>query len=70
MTGMTGTIRNTTVEGTQYKVWSDFMDRCTYAENENGEIKKIRSNGYISNDLSIRKAIAIVFGHNSFRKSI
>lgn len=67
---MTGTIRNTTVEGTQYKVWSNFIDRCTYAENENGEIKKIRSNGYISNDLSIRKAIAIAFGHNSFRKSI
>ena len=65
---MTGTVKTTTVQGKQYKVWSDFIMRCTYAEDENGTKKMIRSSGYMSNDLSIRKAIACVFGLSSFRK--
>lgn len=65
---MTGTIKNITVGGKIYKVWSDFRMRSTYAENENGEIKTIKSSGYLSNELSIRKAIAICFGLASFKK--
>lgn len=65
---MTGTIQNITVGGKVYKVWSDFIMRSTYAENENGEVKRIKSSGYLSNELSIRKAIAIFFGLASFRK--
>lgn len=65
---MTGTIKSITVGGKIYKVWSDFVMRATYAENENGEIKTIKSSGYLSNELSVRKAIAIFFGLGSFRK--
>ena len=65
---MTGTIKNITVGGKVYKVWSDFRMRATYAENENGEVKRIKSSGYLNNELSIRKAIAICFGLASFRK--
>lgn len=65
---MTGTVKTTTVQGKTYKVWSDFIMRATYAEDENGTVKAIRCNGYLSNDLSIRKAIALVFHLGSFRK--
>lgn len=65
---MTGTIKNITVGGKVYKVWSDFRMRSTYAENENGEVKRIKASGYLTNELSIRKAIAIFFGLASFRK--
>lgn len=65
---MTGTIKTTTVEGKIYKVWSDFIKRATYAEAEDGTVKMIRGSGYLNNDLSIRKAIACVFHHKSFRK--
>lgn len=65
---MRGTIRTTTVQGQTYKVWSDFIARATFAENEDGEIKMIRACGYISNDLTVRKAIASTFKLKSFRK--
>lgn len=65
---MTGTMRKTTVQGKQYEVWSNFIDRCTYAKSEDGEVKRINDGGYIHNDLTVRKAIAIHFGHSSFRK--
>lgn len=65
---MTGTVRTTTVQGKTYEVWSNFNDRCTYAKNEEGETKAISSSGYIRNDLTVRKAIAIHFGLDSFRK--
>lgn len=65
---MTGAIRKTTVQGQPYEVWSDFNNRCTYAKNAEGIVKAISSSGYIKNDLTIRKEIAIRFGHNSFRK--
>lgn len=65
---MTGTIQITTVEGKIYKVWSDFIARVTFAEDEKGNKKTIRENGYISNDLSVRKAITLRFGHETFRK--
>lgn len=65
---MKGTIKNITVGGKVYKVWSDFIARGTFAENENGEVKQIKSSGYLNNELSIRKAIAVFFGLGSFRK--
>lgn len=65
---MAGTIHMTTVEGKSYKVWSDFITRATYAEDNNGDKRCIKAGGYISNDLSMRKAIAIRFGHKTFRK--
>lgn len=66
---MTGTIRTTTVEGKTYKVWSDFIMRATFAKScETGETKQISAGGYIRNDLTVRKEIAIRFGHKTFRK--
>lgn len=65
---MTGTIKTTTVAGKTYKVWSDFIQRATFAENEDGEAKKICDGGYISNDLTIRKAISYAFKTGTFRK--
>lgn len=65
---MTGTIRTTSVQGITYEVWSDFGTRSTYAKNPAGETKRISAGGYIHKDLTVRKAIAAAFGHNSFRK--
>lgn len=61
-------MQNITVNKLNFKVWSDSLKRGTFAENENGEVKMIKSSGYLSNELSIRKAIAICFGLESFRK--
>lgn len=65
---MTGTIRNTTVHGNTYEVWSDYFTRSTYAKNAEGVVKVISAGGYIHKDLTVRKAIAAAFGHSSFRK--
>ena len=66
---MIGTVRTFTVNGTEYNVWSDFIARSTFAKNtETGEIKTIKSGGYIHNDLTVRKAIAVVFHLPTFRK--
>lgn len=67
-TEMKGTFTMHQVAGKQYKVWSDFMARGTFAEDENGTIKKLCGSGYIHNDLTVRKAIACVFGLPTFRK--
>lgn len=57
------------VQGREYRTWSDFIARATFAEDvETGEVKKIYGGGYITNDLTVRKAIALVFGLESFRK--
>lgn len=64
---MTGKVKTTTVQGKQYKYWSDFIKRATFAEDENGNIKKI-SGSYIANDLTVRKAIANAYGLASFKK--
>lgn len=58
----------TTVQGETYTVWDNYMRRGTFAKNEAGEVKQIKSNGYISNDLNVRKAIANSFNLKSFRK--
>lgn len=66
---MTSAIRTTTVQGTTYEVWSDYIKRATLAKNTvTGETKVIRDSGYLNNDLSVRKAIAPIFDHDSFRK--
>lgn len=65
---MKGTIYTTTVEGKTYKYWNDFMYRGTFAENEDGEVKQIKGSGYLTKDLTARKAIACTFGHKTFRK--
>lgn len=66
---MTSLKKFTTVQGIKFTVWSDFIARATFAENtETGEVKAISSSGYVSNDLSIRKAIARRFGLASFRE--
>lgn len=57
-----------TVMGKEFKVWSDFCARGTFAEDENGQVKQLSGSGYIHNDLTVRKAIAIHFGLASFRK--
>ena len=60
--------KTTTVQGRTYKVWDDFRKRCTMAQSDEGEVKRIRCNGYLGNDLSIRKAIASSYNLKSFRK--
>ena len=65
---MTGTIRKTTVHGKTYEVWSDFNAKAAFAKDEDGNVKKLCGSGYISNDLTIRKAIAWAFKLGSFRK--
>lgn len=65
---MKSAVTEHTVMGKTYKVWSDYIKRGTYAMDENGTEKRICGGGYISKDLSIRKAIANTFGLESFRK--
>ena len=65
---MKSRIELVTVQGKEYKVWSDYIKRGTFAEDENGTVKCIKGSGYLSNELSIRKAIACCFGLSSFRK--
>lgn len=62
-------VEQTTVNGKKYNHWGDSIKRAEIAEDvETGEVKVIRYNGYLSNDLSVRKAIAITFGLPTFRK--
>lgn len=65
---MTGTTTKHTVQGKTYEVWSDFIQRATYAKSEAGDIRRLCGSGYIHNDLTIRKAIACRYGLKSFRK--
>ena len=58
-----------TVQGREYMVWSDTTTRATYAQDLGSlEMRRIYGGGYITNDLTIRKAIANKFGLKSFRK--
>lgn len=57
-----------TVMGMQYKVWGDFIARGCFAEGPDGQVKQISWSGYITRDLTVRKAIACQFGLASFRK--
>lgn len=59
----------TVVNGKNYIVYSDFIDRCTYAEDEEGNKKAIYEGGYVHNDLTVRKCIAWEFGLPTFRRN-
>ena len=65
---MKSNIKTTTVCGKTFTVWSDFIKRGTYASDENGTEKRIAGGTYLSNDLSIRKAISYAFQLPTFRK--
>ena len=56
------------VNGKKYQVWSDFNKRATFAEDENGNVKKLCGGGYIHKDITVRKAIACIFKLSTFRK--
>ena len=58
----------TMVNGMKFKVWND-TTRATFAESEDGRVEKIHDCGYITADLTIRKAIAMVYGLPTFRKN-
>jgi hypothetical protein len=58
----------TTVAGKAFTVWADYIARGMYAEDEHGNVKRIYGSGYLSNDLTVRKAIASSFGLPTFRK--
>ena len=61
--------RITMVDKKEFEVWSDIIKRGTFARNrETGEVKQLSSSGYISNDLTIRKNIALMFNLKTFRK--
>ena len=60
--------RTTTVAGKTYTVWGDFIARGTFAEDADGNVKQISFGGYVSNDLTVRKAIAAAFRLGTFRK--
>lgn len=62
-------VQNTQVAGRQFIYWPDFVDRATYAQDVlTNKIERISAGGYISNDLTVRKAIASVFKLRTFRK--
>lgn len=57
-----------TVAGNKFAIFSDFALRGMIAKNETtGEEKVIKTGGYISNDLAIRKAVANAFQLPTFR---
>lgn len=64
-----GHTKTTTVQGNTFTYFSDFGYRGTFATNEStGETEQISFSEYINRDLTVRKAIAEVFGLSSFRK--
>lgn len=66
---MKGQIYTTTVNGTEYTYWADFIMRSMYAKcKSTGVVKLIKGSGYLKNDLTARKAIADAFGLDTFRK--
>lgn len=67
---MTTRTEQHTVAGKSFTVYSDIILRGTFATNDQtGEVKQIKSSGYLSNELSIRKAIAQAFKLDTFRKN-
>lgn len=59
-----------TVSDTNFLVWGDFIHRGTIAYNtETKEAQWIREGGYLTNELSIRRAISITFGLPLYRTS-
>lgn len=61
-------MKETMVNGMKFKVWSDTTKKATFAESEDGTVKTLTSGTYISNDLTVRKAIANAYQLPTFRK--
>ena len=61
---------NTTiVNGITFEYWGDIIRRATFARNMNtGEVKEIHGGGYITRDITVRKAIMHSFHLPTFRK--
>lgn len=57
---MQGTTKNITVNKKTYKVYSDFIARATYAEDENGNKLTLRTSGYMSSERTIKKTIKML----------
>ena len=59
-----------TVNGEDFIVASSFIARGTFAKRvSNGYVRQICGRGYISNDLTIRKEIALRYGLPTFRRN-
>lgn len=54
---MKANVRNIEFNGCQFTVWSDYIARGTFAENEKGEVKQLIGSGYISAERTVKKAI-------------
>lgn len=65
---MKSNVRMVTVAGQEFEVYSDYIARGTFAT-ANGTTKQISFSGYVSNDLTTRKAIACAFGLATFRRN-
>lgn len=62
-------VKTTQVAGFQFIYWPDFIDRATYAQDVlTKKIQRISAGGYISNELTVRKAIAVAFKLPTFRR--
>lgn len=59
----------TKVNGKNYIFYPDYIDRCVYAVDEEGNKKIIYAGGYIHKDITVRKAIACAFGLPTFRRN-
>ena len=53
-------LRFVMVHGIKFTVWSDPILRGTFAE-FNGEVKALRTSGYLSNPASVKRAIKSAF---------
>lgn len=59
-----------TVNGEDFIVASSFIARGTFAKRvSDGDIRQICGSGYISNDLTVRKEIALRYGLPTFRRN-
>lgn len=64
-------VTDTTVSGKIFRVWSDRTYRSTLAQDmETGKIHIIYGGGYLHKDVTIRKAIAVVFSLPTFRTRV
>ena len=58
----------TQVAGIEFSIFSDFALRgMTAKNNATGEVRIIKRSGYLTTDLSIRKAVAAAFDLTTFR---
>ena len=58
---MEANVRNIEVSGRNFRVWSDFIKRGTFAQDDKGEVKQLSGSGYISAERTVKKAIRRMF---------